>query len=195
MEEAREVLCHAIGKYIRDFNYNAQSVGEMYDSVGYLNIIEDEYEELSDADKLKYTLNPSTEFADSANFYTNCHYFNHDGSVGYLEKKTQLEYDNFDEETKETYYKIKKMYTHKPVSREQMIFEYREYAAYERPLQELRSKRDELLQDTDKYAIPDWPHATSEVRQAWLDYRQALRELPSSTDDVSNPTWPTPPTG
>jgi len=39
----------------------------------------------------------------------------------------------------------------------------------------------------------DYPHATEEVKQAWLDYRQALRDLPGNTTDPENPVWPTPP--
>jgi len=63
----------------------------------------------------------------------------------------------------------------------------------ERPLKELRTKRNTLLEQTDRYAIPDWPHSSPEIRQAWLDYRQALRELPSATEDPENPNWPVPP--
>ena len=58
----------------------------------------------------------------------------------------------------------------------------------------LRADRDKLLQETDKYALPDWPHPTPEARQAWLDYRQALRDLPSVTEDPANPVWPAQPT-
>ena len=61
------------------------------------------------------------------------------------------------------------------------------------PLKELRTKRNTLLEQTDKYTLPDWPHPTPEDRQAWLDYRQALRDLPSVTEDPANPVWPTRP--
>ena len=57
----------------------------------------------------------------------------------------------------------------------------------------LRYLRDIKLSETDKYTIPDWPHPTEEAKQAWLDYRQALRDLPSNTTDPENPIWPTPP--
>jgi|SRR6056300_54136 len=193
MDETREALQHATGKYIQAFRYDAPNIEELSSSIIYLNIPEDEYEKLSVSEKNNYTINSSTEFADSANFYTNHTYFNADGTVGYVEKKTQEEYDNFDKETQDVYYKIQKMYTHKPVSIEQMISAYREYTAYEGPLEEIRRERNNLLNDTDKYAIPDWPHKTNEIRQAWLDYRQALREFPSNVEDVLNPVWPTPP--
>ena len=57
----------------------------------------------------------------------------------------------------------------------------------------LRLEVDEILKETDKYTIPDWPHSTPESKQAWLDYRQALRDLPTNTTDLENPVWPSPP--
>jgi hypothetical protein len=62
-----------------------------------------------------------------------------------------------------------------------------------KPLKDLRKKRDDLLAKTDKYALPDWPHASLEKQREWLDYRQALRDLPSNTEDPANPVWPTVP--
>jgi hypothetical protein len=60
-------------------------------------------------------------------------------------------------------------------------------------LKKLRTKRNTLLEQTDKYIVADYPHPTPEARQAWLDYRQALRDLPSTTEDPMNPVWPVPP--
>ena len=57
----------------------------------------------------------------------------------------------------------------------------------------LRIERNKLLKSSDKYTIPDCPHATEEVKQAWLDYRQALRDLPANTTDPENPVWPVAP--
>ena len=57
----------------------------------------------------------------------------------------------------------------------------------------LRMQRDSLLDKTDKYLAADYPHPTEEVKQAWLNYRQALRDLPANTTDPENPVWPTPP--
>lgn len=62
------------------------------------------------------------------------------------------------------------------------------------PLQDLRTERDTLLNQTDKYVVADFPNTTPEKKQEWLDYRQALRDLPANTADPSNPVWPTPPT-
>jgi len=61
------------------------------------------------------------------------------------------------------------------------------------PFEELRIKRDTMLSETDKYATIDYPHPTPEIKQAWLDYRQALRDLPANTTDPENPVWPVAP--
>jgi len=70
----------------------------------------------------------------------------------------------------------------------------------DRPTKLLRKIRDDLLSKTDKYTTPDYPHATEEAKQAWLDYRQALRDLPSTSEpnldefeELTNVSWPTPP--
>lgn len=60
--------------------------------------------------------------------------------------------------------------------------------------EDLRLKRNRLLKQSDKYSVPDYPHPTPEIEQAWLEYRQALRDLPSVTDDPTNPVWPSIPT-
>ena len=57
----------------------------------------------------------------------------------------------------------------------------------------LRSKRNMFLDQSDKYIVADYPHPSPEARQAWLDYRQALRDLPSVTEDPKNPVWPVQP--
>lgn len=69
------------------------------------------------------------------------------------------------------------------------------------PMKQLREERNIKLLETDKYtSIPDWPHASEEVKQAWVTYRQALRDLPSTStpqfdenSELTNVTWPTPP--
>ena len=71
----------------------------------------------------------------------------------------------------------------------------------EAPMKKLREERDNKLLETDKYtSIPDWPHASEEVKQAWITYRQELRDLPSTStpqldenSELTNVTWPTPP--
>ena len=67
------------------------------------------------------------------------------------------------------------------------------------PMKKLREERDKKLLETDKYtSIPDWPHPSEEVKQAWVTYRQALRDLPSTStpqldenSELTNVTWPT----
>lgn len=70
----------------------------------------------------------------------------------------------------------------------------------EAPMKKLREERDKKLLETDKYSITDWPHASEEVKQAWITYRQELRDLPSNSipsldenGNLTNVTWPTPP--
>ena len=62
------------------------------------------------------------------------------------------------------------------------------------PLKELRTKRNTLLEQSDRYATLDFPHSNLVVQQTWFDYRQALRDLPTATEDPANPVWPTAPT-
>ena len=55
-------------------------------------------------------------------------------------------------------------------------------------LTDLRSKRNQLLSETDYLALSD-STLTDEMRT----YRQALRDLPANTVDPANPVWPTKP--
>ena len=64
----------------------------------------------------------------------------------------------------------------------------------------LRTERNKLLTNSDKYIISDFPHPTEEVKQAWISYRQTLRDLPSTATpeldgngNLTNVTWPTQP--
>jgi hypothetical protein len=64
-------------------------------------------------------------------------------------------------------------------------------AAPARALAELRYKRDNLLKETDIFALSDLT-MTDDMKT----YRQALRDLPSGKDTVAkctNATWPTKP--
>ena len=59
-------------------------------------------------------------------------------------------------------------------------------------LRELREERSRRLAEVDwvfsaDYQIPD------EQRGVWIAYRQGLRDLPSKTEDPTNPVWPTKP--
>jgi len=57
------------------------------------------------------------------------------------------------------------------------------------PLKQLREERNELLMETDYIMVSDYPHTD---KQAWLDYRQALRDLPQ-TADLTNVEYPSKP--
>ena len=66
----------------------------------------------------------------------------------------------------------------------------------------LRKHRNILLELSDKYVLPDFPHDSDEIKQAWVTYRQNLRDLPSNSTPSFNSngvltgvTWPTDPEG
>lgn len=63
----------------------------------------------------------------------------------------------------------------------------------EMPAKRLREQRNFLLKKTDMYGLADFGFKTEEEKQAWMEYRQALRDLPANTEDPENPNWPTPP--
>lgn len=54
----------------------------------------------------------------------------------------------------------------------------------------LRSKRNQLLTETDYLALAD-----STLTDEMSTYRQTLRDLPANTTDPANPVWPTKPGG
>ncbi|MEC4090572.1 hypothetical protein CWC22_005635 [Pseudoalteromonas rubra] len=56
-------------------------------------------------------------------------------------------------------------------------------------LDELRKRRNMLLQECDWTQIPDAPIAP-EQQQVWAEYRQALRDLPNGLTDPGQVTWP-----
>jgi len=55
-------------------------------------------------------------------------------------------------------------------------------------MRRLREKRNELLAETDWWAMSDLTMTAEQTA-----YRQALRDLPANTTDPSNPVWPTKP--
>ena len=63
----------------------------------------------------------------------------------------------------------------------------------EQTWKKLRTKRNTLLEQTDRYATLDYPHSNLVVQQTWFDYRQTLRDLPTATEDPANPVWPVQP--
>lgn len=64
----------------------------------------------------------------------------------------------------------------------------------------LRIERNRLLIESDRYSLSDYPHANDTIKNQWLSYRQQLRDITSQTPtmnletgEISNITWPTPP--
>lgn len=61
----------------------------------------------------------------------------------------------------------------------------------------LRNERDRLLAETDWVTLKAVDASNDglgiQLPQVWLDYRQALRDLPGTTADPANPVWPTKP--
>ena len=170
-----------------------EMMGATYDSIVWKHITEEEYNNLSEDDKSSYTLNESS-YSGSDPKYTLKQILRSDGIITYHNLLSTAEYDQLDENLKSNYKLATKLYSHVPVPLEEIESTYSIYINETKPLSEMRQKRDLLLHETDKYAIPDYPHPTPEARQAWLDYRQTLRDLPSTTEDPANPVWPTAPT-
>lgn len=56
----------------------------------------------------------------------------------------------------------------------------------------LRARRNSLIQETDKYLLPDYPIDADKLEEVKL-YRQALRDLPSKTKKPSAAKWPVKP--
>ena len=63
--------------------------------------------------------------------------------------------------------------------------------ATEEAADNLRSERNKILRESDWIDLPNSSMSDTK-KQEWVDYRQALRDLPSTTN-VLNPVWPTPP--
>lgn len=61
------------------------------------------------------------------------------------------------------------------------------------PFEELRKRRNMKLNECDWIVGNDSPISSDKI-QEWRTYRQALRDLPSTTEDPLNPVWPSTPT-
>jgi 3-methyladenine DNA glycosylase AlkD len=59
-------------------------------------------------------------------------------------------------------------------------------------LNSLRSIRDDLLKQSDWVTLKAYSTDTP-VPDEWKTYMQALRDLPSNTEDPANPVWPVAP--
>jgi len=68
-------------------------------------------------------------------------------------------------------------------------------------IKKFREERNALLDKSDKYLTPDYPHWLELDIQNWKDYRQALRDLPRTArptldadGNLKDVVWPTVPT-
>lgn len=68
------------------------------------------------------------------------------------------------------------------------------------PMKILRIQRDQLLEESDKYVLIDYPHTSDTTKAGWITYRQQLRNLPTTQSptlsllgELENVTWPTKP--
>lgn len=83
--------------------------------------------------------------------------------------------------------------------------EIAEREAYERDVlpgllwEQLRVERDRRLAETDWVTLKAIDASIDglgvQLPTLWMDYRQALRDLPANTVDPANPVWPTKPGG
>lgn len=161
---------------------------DTYDSIVWKHIME---EELNDDNKTLYTLN-NTSYSGTETKYTNKQYVSEDGNIIYENMIPYDEYIELDEDEKENWEVVQKFYKRNPIPIYEMETILNDFLTTN-ILNTFRYERNKKLLETDKYVIPDWPHQTEEVKQAWLDYRQVLRDLPANTTDPENPIWPTPP--
>ena len=100
-----------------------------------------------------------------------------------------------------TYDSIILYYTTEPLVPETAICEKYNNYTLAHNLTILRRERQQRLSITDIYVLPDFPHKSDEIKQSWLVYRQALRDITATnpmpaTDDNDNligVVWPTPP--
>ena len=172
--------------FASDFEY----CGQTYESIVWKHISEGDYDELSSLEKSNFRLNETSNVHDS---YALKQMVLTDGTVAFDTLKTQEEYEILEDDIKVNFSPVYRMYSRNPIPLGEIEAAYSTYTNETKPMMILRKKRDELLKETDKYTIPDWPPSTPEIKQAWLDYRQALRDLPANTADPENPMWPTPP--
>ena len=75
--------------------------------------------------------------------------------------------------------------------------EYDEMAAQmeaAEPWIDIRAERDQLLRASDFTRLSDAPFSTAKKAQ-WKTYRQTLRDLPQTYDNIEDVEWPEAPSG
>jgi hypothetical protein len=53
----------------------------------------------------------------------------------------------------------------------------------------LKEQRDALLEETEKYVEPDYPHKFKSKKDSWKTYRQSIRNLTEQIENSTIPTW------
>ena len=62
---------------------------------------------------------------------------------------------------------------------------------YEQKLNTIRQQRNTLLFESDIWVMPDlWSTYNQDEQNAWREYRQKLRDLPSNITDIDFIVWP-----
>ena len=74
---------------------------------------------------------------------------------------------------------------------EELTEKWNEYVAAQ-PLKELRQERNKRLAECD-WVVTRATSTDTPVPDEWKTYMQALRDLPSNTEDPANPVWPVAP--
>jgi len=79
------------------------------------------------------------------------------------------------------------------IAREEQEEQKRQAAIH---LESMITQRNLLLFSSDKYSLPDYPHASDEVKAAWLTHRQALRDITTHEKwpNLEEADWPVAPT-
>ena len=194
MDELHSAILNLRGDIVYWCDIDAYTSDKCYESIIYKHITKTEHENLSDSEKNKYIMNENTRVPGSSDVYTHRggETITSTGNVIYSQKKTQTEYDLMDEDNKAVYYKIQQLYTLKPILKESLVL-MSQNQSNDSNMTTLRTKRNTLLDQSDRYATLDFPHSNLAVQQTWFDYRQALRDLPTATADPANPVWPVQP--
>jgi hypothetical protein len=169
-----------------------EMMGRTYESIVWKHITEEEYNKLSEDDKSSYTLNESS-YEGSGPKYTLKQLLRSDGIITYHNLLSTTDYDQLDEKLKPNYKLATKLYVHVPVPLEEIESIYSIYINETKPLKELRTKRNKLLTECDWVTLKAYS-TQKVVPKVWRDYMQALRDLPTETEDPTNPVWPVAPT-
>ena len=111
----------------------------------------------------------------------------------YITSKTLLNLCgvDFPKKPEYTYEDIQFPKSYKKPSKEEFELKFQEIMR-EYCFKELRQERNRRLAEVDWVTLKAYSTGTP-VSEEWVTYMQALRDLPSVTEDPANPVWPVPP--